>query len=196
MALFDAKARGLSLTEILALHHLPDDGLVFDEPLDATWIDENLGIARGAPAFFGEPGSTARLEVQPMGAMPTRPPILVRGHADANLRSTCVRCLADVTLKVSVKIEQMLFSRTAEEGEADEAAMDAMDDGVYSNEGVDLPNVLREAILLELAMNPTCADEATCDERTQKLIDDVNEKNRPAVDPRWAVLEELMKKPS
>ena len=194
MALFDAKARGLSLTEILALHHLPDDGLVFDEPLDPTWIDENLGIAGGAPAFLGEPGSTARLEVQPMGAMPTRPPILVRGQADANFRSTCVRCLAEVSLRVSVRIEQMLFARS--DGDADSASMDEMDEGVYSNEGIDLPNVLREAILLELSMNPTCADEAACDERTKQLIDDVNEKNRPAVDPRWAVLQELMKKPS
>jgi uncharacterized metal-binding protein YceD (DUF177 family) len=90
----------------------------------------------------------------------------------------------------------MLFARSGDDGEADPAAMDEMDEGVYSSEGVDLPNVLREAILLELSMNPTCADEPACDERTQKLIDDVNAKNRPAVDPRWAVLQELMKKPS
>src|SRR5688572_15407823 len=179
---------------MLALHLLPDDGLVFDESLDPAWVDENLGIAQGAPAFHCLPGSTARLEVQPMGPVATRPPILVRGRAEANLRSTCVRCLAEVSLTLGVQIEQMLFAHAGEDEESEEPSPGEMDEGVYSSEGVDLPNVVREAILLELSMNPSCEDEAACDERTKQLIDDVNAKNRPAGDPRWAVLEELMKK--
>jgi uncharacterized metal-binding protein YceD (DUF177 family) len=197
VTLSDAKARGLSLTEVLALHHVPDDGLVFEESLDPAWVDQNLGIDKGLTAFFCQPGPTARLEVQPMGPMASRPPILVRGRTSASLRSTCVRCLAEVVLSLTVKIEQMLFSKTGEEAEDDDAVTtEELDEGAYSNEGIDLPNVLREAILLELAMNPTCEDETACDARTKALIDDVNAKNRPAVDPRWAVLEELMKKPS
>jgi uncharacterized protein len=197
VTLSEAKARGLSLTEILAIQHLPDDGLLFDEQLDPAWVDRTLGVTAGATGYFCQPGGSARLEVQPMGPMPTRPPILVRGRASTSLRSTCVRCLADVILNLTVRIEQTLFSKTGEEAESEEAAtIEELDEGIYSNDGIDLPNVLREAILLELSMNPTCEDEPACDARTQQLIDDVNAKNRPAVDPRWARLEELKNKPS
>jgi uncharacterized metal-binding protein YceD (DUF177 family) len=192
VALLDAKVRGLSLTEILALHHLPDDGLVFEEPLDPTWVDAKLGIDQGLTGFHCEPGASARLEVQPMGPMATRPPILVRGKASADLRSTCVRCLAEVVLNVSVRIEQLLFPEAPATEEKGEENYEALDEGVYSHEGVDLPNVLREAILLELAMNPTCEDQPSCDARTEKLIEDVNAKNRPAIDPRWAPLKDLI----
>lgn len=192
MTMMDAKTRGLSLTDVLELRHIPDEGLTFDEALDPGWVDRQLDVGRAKPVGFTcEVGPKATLSVQPLGPMESRPPILVRGRATANLKSTCVRCLADVILSMSVPIEQTLFAdRSAEEEK--EPSLEEMDEGVYTPEvGIDLPNVLREAILLDLAMNPTCEDVAACDQRTKDLIDEVNRANEPAVDPRWAVLQKL-----
>ncbi len=192
----DARSRGLTLTERLELHHLPDDGLLFEETLDPAWVDGQLGLDSGPTPFVCQEGPTARMEVQPMGAMATQPPILIRGRATARFRSTCVRCLAEVLLPVAVQFEQMLFSERTVARDADGTPVFAeLDEGVYADDGVDLPNVLREGLLLEIAMNPTCEDETGCDARTRALIDDVNAKNRPAGDPRWAPLAAL-KKPS
>jgi uncharacterized metal-binding protein YceD (DUF177 family) len=193
--LLDAQQRGLTVTEVLELHHLPDDGLKFDESLDPTWVDGQLGIDKGPTSFHCQPGPNVRLEVQPMGSMTSSPPILIRGKANAELKSTCVRCLTEVRVRLSVQIEQLLFPESAQaESEEEAAASGEVDEGVYSRDGVDLPNVLREAMLLELAMNPTCEDEASCDVRTQALIDEVNAKHSPSLDPRWAALQELLKK--
>lgn len=192
MAMMDAKQRGLSLTEILELRHIPPEGLVFEEALDPAWVDRQLDVGRAKPVGFTcEMGPKATLSVEPLGPMETRPPILVRGRATADLRSTCVRCLADVVLPMSVEIEQTLFpDRTPDE--TAEPTLEELDEGAYTPEvGVDLPNVLREAILLDLAMNPTCTDVEGCDRRTQALIDEVNRANQPAVDPRWAALQRL-----
>jgi uncharacterized protein len=187
----DARARGLSLMEVLELRHLTEDGLVFDEPLDPAWVDRQLG---GGPIpFTCRAGSKAHLEVQPMGPIESRPPILLRGSAAAALESTCVRCLEPVHVELTVQIEEMLFP----EGRSDtpgEIGPEAPDEGRYTGEGIDLANVLREALLLELTMNPVCDDKPACDRRTERLIDGVNTGSENGGDPRWAALRALKEK--
>jgi uncharacterized metal-binding protein YceD (DUF177 family) len=91
-------------------------------------------------------------------------------------------------------------ARKRRDGELDDwsdlemPSLEQLEEGSYDQRGVDLPGIVREAILLALEMNPTCADEAACDARTAALID---EANRPfaeaeaAGDPRWAALRDL-----
>lgn len=179
--MIEASKRGLSLMELLELRHLPDDGLIFEEVLKAQWIDRQVQIE----GMSCEEGPTARLEVQPLGPIDSRPPILIRGVVRAGMRSTCVRCLSQMVLSMSIDIEQTLF-RDREEEELIEH------DGSYDEAGVDLPNLLREAVLLDLSMHPTCQDEPACDKRTQALIDQANESHSLQADPRWAGLQALV----
>jgi uncharacterized metal-binding protein YceD (DUF177 family) len=66
-----------------------------------------------------------------------------------------------------------------------------LDEGVYDPRDLDLSETLREAILLDVSMNPTCADEPACSERTEALLREVNrswEEASQRRDPRWAAL--------
>lgn len=222
MGPIDAKERQISLFEPLELHLLPEEGLAFDEPVAEGWLDAQVfqGDPNGLSLAAAGPGR-ARLTVTPVGAVETRPPIHIRGRLEAQARTTCVRCLEDVTLPLETELETtLMFARAAPTSEAtaeptkkkgkkkskkedaleewDEAFDDpsALDDGAYTAEGIDLASILREGLLLALEMNPTCEDEAACDTRTEALL---AEANRPfaeaeaAGDPRWAALAALRK---
>jgi uncharacterized metal-binding protein YceD (DUF177 family) len=181
-----AADRNLTLLEPLELRDLTEEGLHFDEVLPLEWL---AAAVEGGPGlqFAAVEAGRADLEVQPLGPVDQRPPVRIRGHLGAPVRTDCVRCLESLTVPLEVEIDQTLF---ASEGAPEEEA-------VYEGEAIDLPEVLRESLALELPMNPTCADTRACDTRTQKLLDDVNRPAReamgdkPAVDPRWAALAAL-----
>ena len=218
----DAAARQLSVLEPLELRHLPQEGLAFDEALPAAWLAGVLGptSVTGEVLQIMGPGR-AQLTVTPLGPGGSRPPILVRGELRAAARTPCVRRLADVDLTLADSMETTLFAATPAPEEvhaprgkgagrgrpepqpledwSGEALpeLEALAEGTYAHERVDLPSLLEEALLLALDMNPTGPDEPGCDARTQALLE---EANRPAraveaqPDPRWASLHELMER--
>ncbi|MBK8013287.1 MAG: DUF177 domain-containing protein [Deltaproteobacteria bacterium] len=64
----------------------------------------------------------------------------------------------------------------------------------YNPRAIDLMAPIREALLLEVPMNPSCADTPSCDRRTKALIDGVNGPASEQVvseDPRWTALRKL-----
>lgn len=224
MTLANASERKLTATEPLSLRHLPDEGIRFDEGLTSAWVEGILGedLRRGGSEWEFTGDGTLTLELRPLGPIETRPPIHVRGHASTRLVTPCVRCLNAVPLEATAQIDITLFparpqpsphasqekapagkkpkARAAadedlEAWDAESGSLDGTDEGTYLDDVVDLPAIIREALLLEVSMNPTCAEVGPCSERTARLIEEANRPAKEAensLDPRWASLKKLV----
>ncbi|MGH9026351.1 MAG: YceD family protein [Acidimicrobiia bacterium] len=103
--------------------------------------------------------------------------IVVQGEIDGSWRAQCSRCLNPVESDFAVSVRE-LFEPEPVEGET--YALDG--------EEIDLDQLLRDTVLLELPLAPTCGD-GGCD----CAGDDVagGEPVEPEIDPRWRVLSEL-----
>jgi uncharacterized protein len=100
--------------------------------------------------------------------------IVVRGTVAATWRAECSRCLGDLAQPIELHVDE-LFEVAPVAGET------------YPLEGheIDLDQVVRDAVLLELPLAPHC--DAPC---APPPTVDVTDDDAP-VDPRWAVLSEL-----
>jgi len=99
--------------------------------------------------------------------------IVVRGAVTATWQADCSRCLGDLSRPVEVHVDE-LFEPDPIPGET------------YPIEGdeIDLDQLIRDAVLLELPLAPHC--EPPC----QVVgLDDADDEGSP--DPRWAALSEL-----
>ncbi len=220
MTLVNARQRQLSALEPLALRHLPEDGLAYDEPLTAPWMTETVAegnAAHGLQFQVVNPGRVT-LEVVPLGPVDQRPPVRIRGRiVEAAVQTDCVRCLKPVQPPLEVEIDLTLLPGPAEAPAADAKGKgrrklneaddrvedwsgetfphpDALADAQYRGDQIELPDIIREGVLLGLSSHPICDDESGCDQRTATLIDEANEAVRAAqadVDPRWAALMKL-----
>src|SRR5215472_12075218 len=141
-----ATGRRLSVTEVLDLRFLPDEGLRFEEPLEAAWLDGQLqSLSAGQVGFRaaeGEAGS-AQLDVEPLAPVATRPPIRIHGAVKAGLMTTCVRCLERIRQDLEAHVDLTLFARGAEpdrpHGDDDEGLSRAeLDEGTYDDNQIDL----------------------------------------------------------
>ncbi len=102
--------------------------------------------------------------------------IVVRGTVRAIWRGTCGVCLTDLEHTLAPEVGE-LFEPEPVEGDT------------YPLEGheIDLEQLVRDVVLLELPLAPTC--EATG--RAACAPDVVPERQPPPPDPRWAALSEL-----
>lgn len=236
----DAAARGLALSKPLEVRDLPPEGLCYAEEVGAAELDRLLGEATRGPVRFAATGSgRARVDVHPLSEEEP-PAVRVRGQLEAELDTSCVRCLEAVRLHLRAPVEATLYpGRDAPSpspsplGEArrrgrargavkapPERAMgrsppaaipveggeplepwaetfpdpDELDEGVYDGLRIPLPDLIRQALLIELPSDPACMDESACDLRTAALIEAANAEARassPDGDPRWAALRAL-----
>lgn len=183
----------IPVTEVLDLRLLADEGLELDEPLARSWLDQQLGeLAVGDAQFHAVADGRARLEISPLRPVATRPPIRITGDVEAMIETDCVRCLQPIQQALAAELDLTLFASgdpaMGGKDSDEELAPGELDEGTYEHNAIDLPSLVREAILLEVAMNPTCADEAGCTTRTERLLADANEAAARAVPDRWAAL--------
>lgn len=131
--------------------------------------------------------------------------VVVDGEVKLSVGYDCVRCVEGLEMPVALRFSHVIAPRP--EGQADkvsdddELVVDAEDDGeereeaFYEGEEVDLTALMREDILLELPMNPTCEHTAAgrCD-RYDEVLPEAAPGSAEAVDPRWAPLLEMKRK--
>jgi uncharacterized protein len=102
--------------------------------------------------------------------------IVARGTVTATWHAECSRCLGDVERSLEAHVDE-LFEPTPVEGET------------YPIEGheIDLEQLVRDTVVLELPLAPVCADldGSPCAEAV------VPTDTAPPPDPRWAALSEL-----
>ena len=138
----------------------------------------HLDALRGSAAVIEGPVDVAvSLERVPDG-------IVVRGELSAHWRAQCSVCLREIDRELTVHVDE-LFEPDPVEGET------------YPLEGgeLDLEQLVRDALLLELPLAPHCAE--ACRPSTAASApaapagsDEPDEHDEP-VDPRWAPLAEL-----
>jgi len=115
--------------------------------------------------------------------------VLVTGSAAVQLEGQCVRCLEDLHEDLEVDLQELYVYDDAD------APADEDDEGVRRLEGdlLDLEPVLRDAVVLTLPQNPLCRPDCPglCAECGARLADDPDHTHGEALDPRWAVLDQL-----
>ena len=135
----------------------------------------------------GEAGVSGELMISRTGEN-----IFVKGRVQTSLEFSCVRCLSENSRAVEVPIEWSVLPeatyREAAAAEEIELSAEDLDVSFYSGDVIDLRDIVREAIVLELEPHPTC--EADCELET--LAADASEGSN--VDPRWLPLLELKRK--
>jgi uncharacterized protein len=111
--------------------------------------------------------------------------VLVSGTACATVAGECVRCLEPISWPVQVDLVE-LFVFAGRDG--DEETRWLQDDLI------DLEPVLRDAVVLELPLQPVCEEDCPglCAECGARLADDPGHGHLRA-DPRWAALQGLVR---
>jgi uncharacterized protein len=105
--------------------------------------------------------------------------IVVRGNVRARFRAECSVCLRDIGGDVAVGVDE-LFESQPVEGETYPLLA----------HHIDLDQLVRDALLLELPLAPSCASvgDEPCHPPAEGVEDDAED---APVDPRWAALSEL-----
>ena len=188
---------------------IPDKGISVNENLSTEWLDEHLnqGVGREELATNAVSDGKAELNLRKIAPESTLDPVIrVTGRVSTHIKTHCVRCLEFVDLQIDTQLDQTLFpadSGFPGSSEDSDLAEDAMleqelhnlNDDVYSGQTINLPAIVREAILLELDMNTTCAEGDACETRTNALIDKVTQvEEEQKIDPRWAALKKFQLK--
>lgn len=128
------------------------------------------------------------------------PGIQVEGTLSLAYTLTCGRCTVQRTREAEVAVNWVLMPQeelTKDQlrpHELIELSTDDLDVSFYSDDEVDLNELVREAILLFLDPNSACGEEE-CDARLTELLKTQREADGDApVDPRWADLAKLKSK--
>jgi uncharacterized protein len=115
--------------------------------------------------------------------------VLVTGAATAPVTAECGRCLEPVTDTLQVDVQELF---------AYEPAPDDPEAPTVEGDFLDLTELLRDAVVLALPLNPVCDDGCAglCPSCGGKLADLGDEHTHDILDPRWAALDALATDPS
>jgi uncharacterized protein len=152
-------------------------------PAPADLGIEVLRVPEGAPVELD-----LRLEAVMEG-------VLVTGEASALLEGECARCLEPISEEIEVRFQELyVYDDQGSFGAGGDNA-GTEDDETSRLEGdlLDLEPLLRDAVVLALPFQPLCEDDCPglCAECGARLRDDPDHTHEPAVDPRWAKLQQI-----
>jgi uncharacterized protein len=84
----------------------------------------------------------------------------VRGHLAGELEMTCSRCLEPFTLRVAPEFDLGYVSRTENVGEGErEVEEDDLTTAFYSDDQIDLEQLIGEQLHLAMPMKPLCTED-------------------------------------
>lgn len=183
------------------LDDLQEDPREFRGQIATEALDEVL------KGMIGELGFRAQGPAVVSGSVyRSRRDVFVEAEIAVAVGYDCVRCLDPLTFKFERKVRHLLVPGKREATPAGEFAVDAEDAAdadddldCYEGDTIDLVPILREDILLEMPMNPTCVESqgAAC-ARFEQVLSAVSStpeaEPEAAIDPRWAPLLEMKKK--
>lgn len=123
------------------------------------------------------------------------PAIHVSGQLNATIHQKCSRCLEPVGVKVEEQFQLMLQPSFGVSDEEEEIDLDpeSLDISVFGEEGIDVPEVVREQILLCVPFAVLCKED--CKGICQRCGSELNIEpcrcDTKPVDPRFAALTNL-----
>jgi uncharacterized metal-binding protein YceD (DUF177 family) len=152
--------------------------------IDLDGIVKDLDVLYGARA-----DGTVDLDVQKFEGV-----LLLRGTLDAEYFFDCARCLAERQRALHLPIHWTLIPKTAfsdsdKEMEV-ELTSDDLDTSFYEGEEIDIGELAREAVLLELPVIPRCAESETCAKALEATV--AEQPTKKKVDPRWGPLQAML----
>lgn len=152
---------------------------------ESAWRESLLEVAGGR----GEPGGEASVRLHRR-----RHRVEVHGRYEVALHLECSRCLDTFPHRVvgTFRVNLLLESRGAPGAEAELTEAD-LDDSVFQGDVIDVLELLREQVLLELPAKPLCAEECKgiCPDCGADLNTEACRCSLRPVDPRLAVLARL-----
>lgn len=115
--------------------------------------------------------------------------IWVSGTVAADAVGECGRCLDEVRLDVAATVQGLFVLSDSNAGAGDEEAEDVFE---FDGENVDLEEVVRDAVVIQLPFTPLCRPDCPglCDQCGARLEDDPDHAHE-AIDPRWSTLQSL-----
>lgn len=141
---------------VIPLHDLDSVGKDYSFALNAAWLDRMLEGTGVRGDTEGEPGQV-KVHAQRNGRE-----ILVHGRANARLITECGRCLKGLPLNVAADVGALYSPADAPrrpvpvDDEDDDLAVDDTDHEVYTGDKVEIDDLVRDSLLLELPMQPRC----------------------------------------
>ena len=111
--------------------------------------------------------------------------VLATCEITALAQGECVRCLDPITLPVHTQIQELYYYAIPFELEDDEDEPLLIDE-----EKVDLLPPIRDAVILDLPLQPHCSQECLglCPECGEKVAENPTGHDHQNIDPRWAKL--------
>ena len=123
--------------------------------------------------------------------------IRVQGELATSVETACARCLEPVSREVARPFELLYRPRGVDAGREEISVTQAEAEiGYYVGEGVELADILREQILLEVPMKVVCREECKglCPSCGHNLNQGACHCPPPVSDPRWQALKDLQEK--
>lgn len=118
----------------------------------------------------------------------------LRGTVTADVDLQCTRCVEPLPKHLEIPFEDIFVSNTAETSEKDlEVPIDDLDVELIADEQIDLTDVIREQILLNLPGQVLCKEDCKglCPQcGTNRNLKDCDCGDED-IDPRWAALKNL-----
>ena len=137
--------------------------------------------------YRAETDGAVNLDVQKLEGM-----LFLRGKVDANYLFDCATCLAERQRTLEIDIHWTLIPKNAfsdEDSQTEvELTSDDLDTSFYEGEEVDLGELAREAILLELPSIPRCSASEVC----TREHDQEPKPSKDTVDPRWGPIKAML----
>ncbi|GAB4483679.1 MAG: DUF177 domain-containing protein [Thermodesulfovibrionales bacterium] len=162
----------------IVIPDIPEEGIEVD-------FRENVGIDRENPA---SPVSGRLLVTK------TDREIGVTGNLQAEIGFSCSRCLKPFRRSLDLPVDVVYHPLEEEGREQHELHDDEMDMGFYQGDEIDLQDLVREQVLLNLQMKPLCDEQ--CRGICPKCGADLNEGPcgcpQKEADPRFSVLKKLL----
>jgi uncharacterized protein len=157
---------------------IPDEGLALD-------IEESIDTNSLLSPV------SARLRIEKAGEE-----IMVKGDLRAEIKLICSRCLKEYNGKLTVPVDVVYHpvEELKDEAHLNEVKSEELDLDFYSGEEIDLLDLVKEQVELNIPMKPLCDD--ACKGICQKCGTDLNIRSCTCsvkdIDPRFESLKKLL----
>ncbi len=184
---------------VLKIQELQDGHRNFDFPIEAAWLGSALdGSGLRLPSDFA-PGRFL-LTAHRSGA-----DVIVQGKLETRIVADCVRCLGDAPVPVSCDFTTHMsplppgvsaaVNEVAVDGDDEDFVEDEIIREHYAGDDIVLDGIVREHIILEVPMQPLCAEDCKGIEIPAHVRPPADfGKEEGVADPRFAPLRKLAEK--
>ena len=171
---------------VIPLADIPDTGKEFSFSLVPAFLNELLADAE----LGGVEGTEGHVKVQVhrMGEE-----YAISGRVEAPVSAPCIRCLEPVRVDASSKVTRLLAPRATAASLPEELELSAedLDRDYYEGDELALDDIVREQLILEVPMQPLCAEDCPGIEIPAHVKGPDDFGGPAGVDPRLAPLMQL-----